>query len=181
MGQKPLVRKCIQMKRLLAVFRSAANISTNLELKHWVLPSSWITAQLRLRIGQKITGLEVEILTELDYLLFGTDGLGKRNPLASWVCLWILILAYREHMSHLWHRHINGVIWSRVTFYLASHVYDTLTSIYSALYKTTSPLTFDWRTDEISEMLGRDQDLIKAFCSIKTEMYWFRMCSTSLF
>lgn len=58
---------------------------------------------------------------------------------------------------------------------LAKHIYNTLTSIYSALYKTTSPLTFDWRKKEIfSEMLGGDSVLIQLFCDIKTEMYWFR-------
>lgn len=60
---------------------------------------------------------------------------------------------------------------------LARHLYNTLTAIYSALYRTTSPLTLDWRTDEISELLDKDPDLIRLFCDIKTEMYWFRMFS----
>jgi hypothetical protein len=57
---------------------------------------------------------------------------------------------------------------------LAKHLYHILTAIYSALYKTTSPLMLDWRRDEISDMLGNDAELIKLFCDIKTEMYWFR-------
>jgi hypothetical protein len=61
---------------------------------------------------------------------------------------------------------------------LAKHIYNTLTSIYSALYKTTSPLTFDWRKKDVfSEMLGGDPVLIQLFCDIKTEMYWFREAS----
>ena len=47
------------------------------------------------------------------------------------------------------------------------------TSIYAALYKTTSPLTLDWRTEEVAEMLGKDEQLIQLFCNVKTEMYWF--------
>ncbi len=57
---------------------------------------------------------------------------------------------------------------------LNQHLYNTLTSIYAALYKTTSPLTFDWRIEEIADMLGRDLQLVTLFCNIKTEMYWFR-------
>ncbi len=59
-------------------------------------------------------------------------------------------------------------------FGLAKHIYNALTSIYAALYKTTSPLTFDWRKEEYFEMLGNDLTLVKSFCNIKTEMYWFR-------
>jgi hypothetical protein len=58
---------------------------------------------------------------------------------------------------------------------LTSHMYNALTSVYAALYRTTSPLTLDWRTEEVSKMLGGDAELIKLFSNIKTEMFWFRM------
>jgi hypothetical protein len=58
---------------------------------------------------------------------------------------------------------------------LTQHIFNTLTSIYGALYKTTSPLTLDWRIEEVAEMLGKDEELIKLFINVKTEMYWFRM------
>jgi hypothetical protein len=58
-------------------------------------------------------------------------------------------------------------------FILTRHIYQTLTSIYASVFKTTSPLTLDWRTMEVSEMLGRDTELIRLFCDIKTEMFWF--------
>jgi hypothetical protein len=57
---------------------------------------------------------------------------------------------------------------------LTTHMFNTLTSIYAALYKTTSPLTLDWRTEEVAEMLGKDEHLIQRFCNVKTEMFWFR-------
>jgi len=66
-----------------------------------------------------------------------------------------------------------------MTYGLAKQLYNMLTSIYAALFKTTSPLTFDWRTAEISEMLGRDPELIKSFCNIKTEMHWFRTLTSA--
>ena len=41
----------------------------------------------------------------------------------------------------------------------------------------------DWRTEEVSKLLGKDPQLIRLFCDIKTEMYWFRkfICSTDCF
>jgi hypothetical protein len=52
-----------------------------------------------------------------------------------------------------------------------------LTSTYAALYKTTSPLTLDWRSEEVASMMGHDSNLVSLFCNIKTEMFWFRKCS----
>lgn len=57
---------------------------------------------------------------------------------------------------------------------LTRHIYNSLTAIYAALYRTTTPLTFDWRKDEIADLLGHDPTLIRMFSDIKTEMFWFR-------
>jgi hypothetical protein len=119
--------------------------------------------------------LEAEILTELDRPLYRPEGIGRRNPLATWVCLWLLLLAYKEQVGFVYYYHFHDPVEQQLLYGLARHIYNTLTSIYSALFKTASPLTFDWHTDEISDMLGRDPSLIKAFCYVKTEMYWFRM------
>lgn len=56
-----------------------------------------------------------------------------------------------------------------------------LTSIYATLYRTTSPLTFDWRQNEIAELVGNDLELIRLFCNIKTEMFWLQAENESLF
>ncbi len=53
---------------------------------------------------------------------------------------------------------------------LASHMYHTLTSIYTALYKTTTPLAFDWRKEETYELLGHNETLVEAFGVIKAEI-----------
>jgi hypothetical protein len=66
---------------------------------------------------------------------------------------------------------------SEKIYSLNQHLYNMLTSTYAALYKTTSPLTFDWRKEEVAFMLGNDAHLINLFCSIKTEMFWFRKYS----
>jgi hypothetical protein len=134
------------MKRLLAVFRPAAYMNGTHDFDGLSLTSSWIGKQLKFHIGQEVMELEAEILTELDRILYGSDTIGKRNPLACWMCIWTLVLAYREHMAYLLQHHIQlDPAGLAPLFGLSKHIYNTLTSIYSALYKTTSPLTFDCR------------------------------------
>jgi len=65
-------------------------------------------------------------------------------------------------------------------FNLTRLVYNNLTSIYNAVFKTTSPLTLDWRSEEISKLLGNDTELICLFCNVKTEIFWFRKVIVSL-
>jgi hypothetical protein len=57
--------------------------------------------QLRYHTGKGITLLEAEILDDLERLLYGAEGIGKKNPLATWVCLWLLVLIYKEQMSFI--------------------------------------------------------------------------------
>jgi hypothetical protein len=38
-------------------------------------------------------------------------------------------------------------------------------------------MIFDWRKDEVLEMLGGDEELIEKFRLIKTEMFWLRESS----
>lgn len=55
---------------------------------------------------------------------------------------------------------------------LVKHIYFTLTSIYAATFRTKSPTFFDWREEDVWEMLGGDQELIEKFGLVKTEMLW---------
>jgi hypothetical protein len=49
-----------------------------------------------------------------------------------------------------------------------------LLSIYATNFSTTSPIIFDWREENVYNMLGCDQELIEAFCLVKAEMFWLR-------
>jgi hypothetical protein len=60
---------------------------------------------------------------------------------------------------------------------LNRHIYQTLTSMYASIFKTTSPLNLDWRTSEVAKLLGNDADLIRLFSDMKTEMFWFSKSS----
>jgi hypothetical protein len=138
-----------------------------------------VSVQIKWKIAKEIVLLEAEILSEIDKLVYSFDRTGRDKPLALWVCLWTLILCYKSHI--VYHRAaIQGLVHpleERRLYELTRHIFNTLTSIYAALYKTTSPLTLDWRTKEVSDLLGNDQELIGLFCDIKTEMFWFRKCT----
>jgi hypothetical protein len=51
--------------------------------------------------------LEVDIFDDLDRLLYGPDGIGKSSPLATWVCLWNLVLAYKDQMAYIYFHYRN--------------------------------------------------------------------------
>lgn len=141
--------------------------------------SSRMLAQLRVHVGEEIVRVETDVLTKIDKLTQSKEGIGRQNPLAMWACLWILIISYKEHMVFL-----KGVMgFGNNKFYnLNQHIYNMLTSTYAALYKTTSPLTLDWRSKEVADMMGNDVHLINLLCNIKTEMFWLRAyCQTPLF
>lgn len=153
--------------------------------------SSIIWSQLRLTICKAIRTSETYVLKEFDKMIQCKSGIGRQNPLATWIALWILILCYKEHM--IFRKALCGNFGifdyraeaeskltsaeSETIYNLNQHLYNMLTSIYSALYQTTSPSTLDWRSKEVASMLGNDVDLINLFSNIKTEMFWFRKCS----
>jgi hypothetical protein len=178
------------MKLLLGLYRVCPIMkhtedSVEAEFASWAMQS-----QIQNLVIKEAVELEAEALSELERLLYSSQSIGSQNPIAIWVCLWLLLLYYKSHLDFIWsvyggrykqkfissldnlHFSVTDPIYS-----LGRHLYNAITSIYSALYKTTTPLTFDWRKEEISKMLGRDSELIKSFCNIKTEMFWLRMSS----
>jgi hypothetical protein len=89
------------MKRLLSLYRRAAFIKSTPDDPESPIVPSWMNVQLRHHIGKGIVDLEAEIFDEFDRLLYGSEGIGRRNPLATWVCLWILVLSYKEQMAFI--------------------------------------------------------------------------------
>ncbi|KAF4628762.1 hypothetical protein G7Y89_g9391 [Cudoniella acicularis] len=178
-GNLPLVVKnAFRLQELYSMYQTGLCMTEeNMDGETYIINSYTMRMQITTIIAQDIIKLELLMLSEMDRVLYGAGGIGRGNALAMWLCLWALVFAYKEHM-------IMMSCWKsrerRTKYDLLRHIYDTLTSIYSALYKTTSPLTLDWRTEEVSELLGRDQELIRLFCNIKTEMYWLQTEMDSL-
>jgi len=75
--------------------------TTNNEEAQFV--TSTINMQLSLIISKEILPMEGKILKEVDKLLNGPQSIGRKNPLATWACLWTLILAYKTYMVYLHH------------------------------------------------------------------------------
>jgi len=57
----------------------------------------------------------------------------------------------------------------------SKHMYDILTSIYAALFRTSTPLYLDWRKPENFALLGNCNETRFAFTWLVTELYWFCM------
>jgi len=189
--------KIVKLQRLFNIYRTLPAIKsapcTNDGDSDGDIASTAIWLQLRLPIGKGIKATETDVLTEIDRMIQSKSGIGRQNPLATWTALWVLILSYKDYMifCKAWrYDQDSGNLDSfprpnkfRLTiteaekiYNLNEHLYNMLTSIYAALYKTTSPLTLDWRSNEVAVMLGNDSQIINLFCDIKTEMFWFRKC-----
>jgi hypothetical protein len=112
--------------------------------------------------------LEIEILSDLQKLLFGAKGLGKQNMLPIWNTLWLLILTYRETV-YVWYSQTHK---KEGKAQLARHMYDMLVSIYSALFRPSSPLTRNWLTDK--DLFGEETELIRHMGTLETEFHLFR-------
>ena len=52
---------------------------------------------MRSLVSKEIVRLEFEILSEIDRRVSKTEGIGRQHPIAFWVCLWTLILSYKDH------------------------------------------------------------------------------------
>jgi hypothetical protein len=162
---------------MFGIYRAMLTVKESLDSPHRKVTFHATTIQFKWLISRQIVQPEAEILSEIDRLVSSSDKIGRDKPIAFWVCLWTMLLSYKNHI--LYHKaglytHSDLAFAEEQQVYeLCRHIFNNLISIYSALYKTTSPLALDWRTEEVSEMLGNDAELIRLFCDIKTEMFWF--------
>ncbi|KAH8884520.1 hypothetical protein GQ53DRAFT_396344 [Thozetella sp. PMI_491] len=131
--------------------------------------------------------LEERVLARLDKLLFEGKGAGAKNGLALWACLWALIKEYRMHSRFFdAFRHVGANLphdWLGKPPYdleMARHMYHYLVSVYSALFKSTTPLYIDWRLDVNQDLFARDENLLQAFKSLRTETMYFHQESQLL-
>lgn len=125
--------------------------------------------QLAIIINKGIMDLEIDLLSALEKLILAPKGPGKDNMLPIWTCLWLLILTYRETID----------AWSSPQHekkglpQLARHMYDMLVTLYSALFRPSSPLRLNWLFDDIYKLFGRDSRLMLRMGIIKTEFTQF--------
>jgi hypothetical protein len=132
-----------------------------------IFASKAVHMQIAVILSQGIEALEHEILGQLQGVIFHTKGPGKDNMLPLWACLWSLILIYRRTIL-ISERDGNG------TLALAQHMYEMLISIYSGLFRPSSPLWLNFLKDEVFQLFGRDYKIVERLGAVKTEISYFR-------
>ena len=101
-----LMLKIIRMKGLFTIYQRSSGMKYSPEDSNAQIISSWMTLQIRHLAGDGILQLEAEIFDELDRLIFN-DGIGKRNPIPTWACLWLLVLIYKEQMRFIHYHYLE--------------------------------------------------------------------------
>jgi hypothetical protein len=92
---------------------------------------------VRFLVSKEIVRLELEILSEIDRRVSKTEGIGRQHPIAFWVCLWTLILSYKDHRIWL------GLVFSDGNSYLFNGTVDfLLTSLKETNHFMSSRITY---------------------------------------
>ena len=118
-----------------------------------------------------IETLECDILEQLQYLIFSQNGRGTQNEVPIWICLWLLMLTYRRTIIH-WSSRRNRDNYLE----LSQHMYNMLISIYSTIFRASTPLWHNFLKEEVFEKFGKDHKVTERLGNIKTEMddiCWF--------
>jgi len=69
-----------------------------------------MSKQIKASLSKEIVDFELEVLSEIDRIVYCPEGIGRRNPLGIFAALWVLILAYQEHMMYLTYSQRTGRI-----------------------------------------------------------------------
>jgi len=57
--------------------------------------------------------------------------------------------------------------------YASKHMYNVLTTNYSALFRPSSPFYIDWHKDGNFDLIGRDEALRTAFDNLRAQIHLF--------
>jgi hypothetical protein len=117
-------------------------------------------------VTKGIVDLEVDVLAQFQKTVFSGKGPGKNNMLAIWTCLWLLLLTYRDANEYWDCQRVSKDGLPE----LSQHMYDMLVSIYSGLFRPSSPLWLNWLKGDILDMFGRDTRIIERMGNLKAEM-----------
>jgi len=192
-SQKSLLRKIDRLNSLFNVFRRAAHMSFEGDDHQFHYASSRMDLQVKYIVGQGILTLEAEILKNVDKLLF-TKGINCENPLATRTCLWLLILTYKEQMSYIYFHYLcddrvsvgtmlkSSAKISQISILYLDRQNTSLTRLLRFMQLYSRQLPHSHLTGALKksqECLETTLNLVKLFCNIKTEMFWFRECCYS--
>lgn len=164
--QKGLMEKAVRLSGLYGVLCRVLKLP-----RDDYQPTQYVTRAVQLHIALVVTkgiiDLELEVLSALQKLIFGSKGAGKDNMLPVWTALWIMILTYRDTPDYV----SSG---ERRLEELARHLYDMLVSVYSGLFRPSSPLRLNWLVGTNYNMFGGDDILMQKLGTLKREFSLFR-------
>ncbi len=161
------MQKAVRLSCLHGLWCSALQEPRTSRQQQPIYASKAVHMQIAVILSEGIDALEHEILDQLQGVIFHTKGPGKENMLPIWTCLWSLILIYRRTVLNS-EREGNGRLG------LAQHMYETLISIYSGLFRPSSPLWLNFLKDEVFQLFGRDSKVTERLGTIKTELSYIR-------
>jgi hypothetical protein len=138
------MRKILDLGQMFGIYRAMLTVKESLDSPHRKVAFHATMIQFKWLISRQIVQPEAEILSEIDRLVSSSDKIGRDKPIAFWICLWTMLLSYKSHI--LYHKagfYAYGGLAAaeeQKVYELCRHIFNNLTSIYSALYKITSPL-----------------------------------------
>jgi len=165
------MRKAVQLSCLHAIWCAALPQPRTSRDQPHQYASKAVHRQIAVIVTGGIVELEVEVLSRLEKLIFNIKGPGKQNMLPIWTCIWLLMLTYRRTIERLSSNKMksNGLA-------LARHMYDMLVSIYSGIFRPSSPMWLNWLKDDIFELFGHDYGITHYMATLKTEIGY--MCES---
>lgn len=166
-----LMRKAVRLSCLHAIWCSALPQPRTSHEQPCEYASKVVHSQIAVLVARGIVDLEVEILSQLQDLIFNSTGPGKRNMLPIWTCLWLLMLTYRRTVyGSAPDPKIHGGL------ALAQHMYDMFVSVYSGMFRPSSPLWLNWLKEEVFELFGKDYRITHCIGTLKTELNYVCLC-----
>lgn len=163
-----LLRKTIRLCCFHAIWCSALPQSRDSQQDPHEYVSKAVHRQLAIIVTQGIVDLEVEVLSQLQNIIFGCKGPGKQNMLPIWICLWLLMLMYRRTIELFSVKKRVGNTGPS----LAKFMFDLLVSTYSGLFRTSSPMSLNWLKQEVFDMFGQDYRITHTMGTLKREFHY---------
>jgi hypothetical protein len=115
--------------------------------------------------AEGMAATEKELLLQLQGHAFDSKLREKQKVFQIWISLWLLILTYHSTLSAY---EVMGV--DNTPCQLAQHMYNMIISIYSGLFRTSSPLWVNWFKAEMYKSVVSDHEITRSIGIVKTEV-----------
>jgi len=161
------MQKAVRLSCLHGLWCSALQEPRISHQQRPIYASKAVNMQIGVILSQGIEVLELDVLGQLQSLIFHSKGPGKDNRLPIWACLWLLMCTYRRTILH-------SVREEKGELDLLQHMYEILISIYSGLFRPSSPLWLNFLEDEVFQQFGRDFKIVERLGTVKTEVGYIR-------